>query len=85
MSRAGLSPAPSLSRQPASRPDERTGEGELARGDESPSPGRAECARRVRRTSIKKMLFFYIFIPSIFYVYLPREVNWLFHHYPRDL
>ncbi len=61
MSRAGLSPAPSLSRQLESLPDERTGDGErcrLARGDESPSPGRAECARRVRRISIEKKFFF---------------------------
>ncbi len=45
MSRAGLSPAPNLSRQPESLPDERTGVGECARlapCDVSPSPGRAE-------------------------------------------
>jgi len=45
VSRAGLSPAPNLSRQPESLPDERTGDGEgprLAPRDVSPSPGRAE-------------------------------------------
>lgn len=48
---ADLSPAPNLSLQLESLPDERIGEGERTRIDVSPSPGWAEWARRVRRTS----------------------------------
>jgi hypothetical protein len=60
----GFSPAPNLSRQLASLPDERIGDGERARlppRDVSPSPGRIECARRIRRTSTKQNLLFFLF------------------------
>ena len=54
---AGLSLAPNLSRQLESLPDDPRSDGERARltpREVSPSPGRIECPRRVRRTSAKQ-------------------------------